>query len=398
MVAKSSTDDGSYKELKSKDSHLRRQSKRIRQLTHVLSEVELKERERISQLLHDDLQQLLVAAKFAVESLRSSAQQAENSDLARGAQKAAYLLSQAIESARALSKGLSPSALEDDGLQEALAWLADDFQKRHGLSVDIHSSPSIRIANRPLRNFLYQAALEILFNVVKHSGTQEAVLELRVQGNDLLMSVSDQGKGFEWSRISSKPAFEKGYGLLNIQERCSLLGGGMEVCSELGQGTRVSISFPVAQVQVEEGSYRVKPLVRSPGQPVRVVVVDDHEILREGFVSVLSIEPDIEVVGGASDGKTALKIVSELEPDVVMMDVFMRGIDGIETTRQIRKDFKDVKIVGLTAALDSHIEEQMRKAGAEAVLSKSATVKEILDTIRATVAPESQPGEIPRGE
>jgi NarL family two-component system response regulator LiaR len=114
------------------------------------------------------------------------------------------------------------------------------------------------------------------------------------------------------------------------------------------------------------------------------VIVDDHEIVREGLASVLSLETDVEVVGEASNGKAALRLVRTLQPDVVLMDVLMPETDGIETTRRIRSELNPPAIIGLTAALDKQTDSEMRRAGAEVVLAKSASVKKILAAIRSS--------------
>jgi CheY-like chemotaxis protein len=201
---------------------------------------------------------------------------------------------------------------------------------------------------------------------------------------DLLLRVRDQGQGFDCSKILSAPGSRKAFGLSGIHDRCSLLGGKMRIQSQAGQGTQVSFVFPVRVLQKESGSLEVEPLGRSLSNKIRILVVDDHEIVREGLTSILSLERDIEVVGKASNGKEALSLVRKLQPDVVLMDVLMPGIDGIEASSTIRSSVKGPSIIGLTVALDGETEEKMRKAGARMVLSKSTPVKQIVSAIRSS--------------
>jgi CheY-like chemotaxis protein len=369
---------------------LRQQARQVRRLTEELTTAEDQERKRVAQLLHDDVQQLLIAAKFSVEGLSTSVQRSRNPELAKGVQKALRLLDQAIHSVRSLSSGLSPAFLDEEGLQKALEWLGQDLQVGHGLRVRFAVSHSVRITNRSLRRFLFQATQEMLLNVVKHAGEQEAVVELEMRERDLVLRVTDRGQGFDPSEFISDAGPDRAYGLANIRERCSLLGGSMQIQSEAGHGTQISLSFPITQVQEELGFYEVKPLVPSQGRPIRVLIVDDHEILREGLTSALSTEPGIEVVGEASTGELALKLVPELKPDLVLMDVQMSGIGGVEATRRIRRDPKGPEVIGLTVALDEYTEGEMRKAGARTVLPKSASVTGVVAAIRSSGVPNSQ--------
>jgi DNA-binding NarL/FixJ family response regulator len=126
---------------------------------------------------------------------------------------------------------------------------------------------------------------------------------------------------------------------------------------------------------------------------VRVVLVDDHDLLRRGIKTMLETEGDIEVVGEASDGAEALKIVEHTLPDVVLIDVIMPNKDGIETTREIKDAFPKVEVV----VLSGHDEEQFVfdavKAGASGYLLKTAELEEVVKTVRAAAkgAPQLDP-------
>ena len=80
---------------------------------------------------------------------------------------------------------------------------------------------------------------------------------------------------------------------------------------------------------------------------IRILLADDHRILREGLRSLLEQQNDITVVGEASDGETAVTLARELRPDIVIMDVVMSGLGGVEATRRIRTDLRDTKVIGL---------------------------------------------------
>lgn len=119
---------------------------------------------------------------------------------------------------------------------------------------------------------------------------------------------------------------------------------------------------------------------------IRLLLVDDHKIVREALSSVLEREPDIAVVGQAGDGETALQLVAELMPQVVLMDIAMPGISGIEATRQIVAKFAGVNVLALSTYFDRRIVTQMLEAGAGGFVNKAAGRDELLQGIRAVAA------------
>ena len=122
---------------------------------------------------------------------------------------------------------------------------------------------------------------------------------------------------------------------------------------------------------------------------IRVLLADDHDILRQGLRSLLKDEPDIEVVGNAADGSEAVRAASRLLPDVVIMDIAMPGMNGIEATRQIVAKCPGVKIVALSAHSDGKLVAGIFKAGASGYLLKRYAFEELVSAIR-TVTLEKQ--------
>jgi len=116
---------------------------------------------------------------------------------------------------------------------------------------------------------------------------------------------------------------------------------------------------------------------------IRVMLVDDHKILRDALKGVLEREHDLAVVGEASDGAEALELARQLQPDVVLMDIGMPGIGGIEATRTLRAEWPETKVVALSTFSDRRIVLQMLDAGAGGYVVKSAGRDELLRAIRA---------------
>src|SRR5438445_12199102 len=126
-----------------------------------------------------------------------------------------------------------------------------------------------------------------------------------------------------------------------------------------------------------------------PPTPVRIVVADDQQVVRDGFAALLQTQPDFTVVGTASDGDEAVRICRRLHPDVVLMDVRMPGTDGIEATTRLAADPHAPRILILTTFdLDEYVYDALR-AGASGFLLKDATAERLFDAVRILAAGEA---------
>ena len=118
------------------------------------------------------------------------------------------------------------------------------------------------------------------------------------------------------------------------------------------------------------------------GQPIKLLIVDDHPQMREGLRKTMQGSPEIAVVGEASDGKSALKLIRRLRPEIVLMDVRMPVMDGIQGTREIAGKWHDIAVIGLSIQQDERTKKAMLKAGARAHISKRESAQRLLSTIR----------------
>ncbi len=124
---------------------------------------------------------------------------------------------------------------------------------------------------------------------------------------------------------------------------------------------------------------------------IRVLLVDDHAMMRQGLVSLLQSQPDIDLAGEASDGRMAIDMTRSLRPDVVLMDVGMPGMNGIEATRSIHREMPEVRVIGLSMYAENATREAMLRAGASRYLTKDGAVDELLAAIRDHPAATSAP-------
>jgi two-component system, NarL family, response regulator LiaR len=122
---------------------------------------------------------------------------------------------------------------------------------------------------------------------------------------------------------------------------------------------------------------------------IRVLFVDDHEMVRIGVSAYLSSQDDIEVIGEASDGKEGVQLALELRPDIILMDLVMKEMDGIEATKRIIKKWPEAKIIIVTSFLDDEKVYPALEAGATSYLLKTSKASEIADAIRETYKGQS---------
>ncbi|HJR78925.1 MAG TPA: PAS domain S-box protein [Anaerolineales bacterium] len=217
---------------------------KIRTLASKLAIAEQEERHRISQILHDDLQQRLFAIKAQLYFLNDPSHQLSPT-MYRDLDQIQNSLSETIAVTRNLSIDLSPIILHGEGLTEAMTWLSSRMQEQHGLHVELEIKEDPRDLDDQTRVLLFQAARELLFNVVKHAATSQATVTLEKSDRHARIAISDSGKGFDAEEILNNP--KSAHGLLIIRDRLGLRGGNMEVISKPGEGTRVVIETPLAR-------------------------------------------------------------------------------------------------------------------------------------------------------
>ena len=218
-------------------AQLRRRARQLQKLTLEISEAEDRERKRLAGILHDDVQQIIAAAKFHLSVLRNRVKD-DAPVQAIGAQ-IDQMLKEAVEKSRGLSHELSPAALYAD-FAEALDQLASQMQAQHGLLVQVHARGQVPLQSDAVKAFVYRTAQELLFNAVKHAQVKEARIRVRRLGRYLCLTVSDRGCGFDPQELREAA----GFGLLSIRERIELLGGRMKIKSTRGKGSTFFLVVP----------------------------------------------------------------------------------------------------------------------------------------------------------
>jgi len=133
----------------------------------------------------------------------------------------------------------------------------------------------------------------------------------------------------------------------------------------------------------------------SRSNPIRIMVVDDHGMVRRGLIAYLEEEPDLELVGEAADGEEAVQLCEQLRPDVILMDLVMPELSGADATRSIRKRWPQVQVIALTSFQDKELVQEALQAGAISYLLKNVSGNDLVEAIRgayagrATLSPEA---------
>ena len=217
--------------------------KQIRSLAYDLTTAEQQERARISQILHDDLQQRIFAVKMQISALSDAYRSGKLDSAEVDFAQLEDWLDEAISVTRNLSIDLSPAILRGDGLTDALVWLSVQMEEQYGLRVNIQSNGVAGRFEDTLRILLFQAVREALFNVIKHTNTREAEILIERLDGHIRITIKDGGMGFDASDMLDGARSQGG--LTNLRHRLRLMGCILQVESQPNvKGTQVFIDIP----------------------------------------------------------------------------------------------------------------------------------------------------------
>jgi PAS domain S-box-containing protein len=369
----------------------------LRALTTELNLTEQRERRRLATELHDHLAQLLVLGKMKLGQSKRLTQSAEKRD--ELIEETDGVLSEALAYTRTLVIDLSPPILREFGLPAALRWLGERMQ-RHELAVTVQ----IEIEDLPLPEdqavLLFQSVRELLMNTIRHAHSNSATVRMAQESGSLRVEVRDEGVGFDLAAAAAATpaAVSSKFGLFSIRERMRALGGHFDLQSAPGEGATATLILPLAGTPetkvlspLKDSSQSV--LSAEPDFPqqsnrstqhsnrIRVLLVDDHAMVRQGLRTVLDAYPDLEVVGEAWNGIDAVASAQRLQPSLVVMDINMPQMNGIDATAEITSRYPHIAVIGLSVQAGGANEEAMKKAGAAILLTKEAAVGELYQAI-----------------
>ncbi|MGC4097049.1 MAG: response regulator [Nitrospira sp.] len=393
-----------HEALHARSKELLQSQDRLRALASELTLTEQRERRKLATDLHDYLAQLLVVGRMKLRQAMGRIANASERELLKDLD---HILNDSLEYTRTLITDLAPPTLQEFGLIQALQWLCEQM-KAHALAVSVQTDSDRIDLPDDQAILVFQSIRELLFNVVKHAETHEATISVATDSNtELRITIEDKGVGFDQDALSSRDSATARFGLFSIEERMRAMGGRLEIDSASGRGSRVAMVLPYwplsgtaaltathPTLDTEQG-LSVSQLPPSPMEEsgvervgsasestrVRVLLVDDHAMVREGIKSILGNHQGFRVIGEAADGKRAVEMAKELRPEVVIMDVNLPVLDGVMATGMICRECPDVIVIGLSVHDDRHFVEALKAAGAAAFVSKGCLSEELYGAI-----------------
>jgi signal transduction histidine kinase len=228
--------------LEQRELERNRASHKLQALSHRLVEVQESERRSIARELHDEIGQSLTVAELNLHAALENSSQAA---LSRRLEESIQAVGKVLEQVHDLSLNLRPSMLDDLGLESALRWYTNRQASLTGLQSRFRADPLERRIDPIIETECFRVAQEALTNVVRHSRAREVAVELRRKDGHLHLSVKDDGVGFDVNKLREKAVRGASLGLLSMEERAALAGGGLEYLSSPGHGTEVHAWFPI---------------------------------------------------------------------------------------------------------------------------------------------------------
>ena len=311
------------------------------------------ERARIARELHDAISQHLFALRMIAAGMRRAD---PGNQQARAIER---ISEEALRDMQALLIELRPASLDGAGLAPALQEICAAYQDRLGVTVDT-SLDDVAVP-APVEHALLRIIQEACGNAVRHGNARQLTVAMTRQDGHVELAVRDTGIGFDPS------APRTGTGLTHIRDRVAELGGTVDIRQR---------TWP------RRGAHR-------PGagaMTIRVVIADDHRVVRDGLCYLLGQEPDVEVVGEAGDGRQTADVVAATRPDVLLLDLYMPGLDGHAVLAALRDTPHRPAVVVLTSATeDEHLVRAMH-AGATSYLLKTAPADDVIAAVRDAAA------------
>ena len=224
------------------EKKMREQQDKLRSLSSQLLLTEERERRRIATELHDRIGQTLAVTKIKLGELREAS---TSNEAVKALDDIREFIDQTIQDTRSLTFELSPPILYELGLEAALAWLVDQTRQKHGLQIEFSDDGQPKPLDYSCRVIMFQAARELIFNIVKHARAHSATVSVREDNDAIRIDIEDDGLGFDISKLAASTPGFLGFGLFSIRERIGPLGGRMEIQSGSGSGTRATIVLPL---------------------------------------------------------------------------------------------------------------------------------------------------------
>ena len=329
-----------------------------------------RERRRIAGDLHDGPVQELAGLSMR---LSASAEKVPDGAAADVLRDSASAVRGSVRTLRSAVVGVYPPNLQQVGLAASLSDLVARLGA-HGVDATVEIDPEATFGQEA-DALLYRAAQEAVRNVEEHAGANAVGIRARAEGQLAVLEVEDDGRGIDPERAEQARGRARG----PVDPR--------------GPGGRRR--RPAAREARRDGGYR---RARGGADPmIRVVIADDHKVVRVGLEQLLQTFDDVEFLGSGAGGEQAVALCEQHRPDVLLLDLSMPDLDGIEVTKRLRDSSPDTKVVVFTSFSDRERIVQALDAGAVGYLLKDAEPDELHAAVQAASRGERAPHAAGRG-
>lgn len=226
-----------------KEKEIEAQRNVLQDLTTELTLLEERQRREIASNIHDTLSQSLVISRMKLNGLLKKDLQDDNKEVLR---KILKYVDDALESSRDITYNLSPPVLYELGLKDAVRWLVDKTEKEHGLKIETSLEEKGPDMKEDKQILVFRTVQELFYNTIKHSGASEMQVKMDSDDKELSIVISDNGSGFDTSKLKKDSFRSSGFGLFTVIQRIENIGGEIDIKSEKGKGTIVSFYLPLS--------------------------------------------------------------------------------------------------------------------------------------------------------
>ena len=335
--------------------------------SHLLT-IQEDEQRRIAMELHDGCGQDLNVMKLRLKSLKDRLP-VDAVDLIEACDGLLAYSDKIINDVRNIAHGLKPAALDVLGLTVAVRQMLREFSTHAKVQVETKIDLLDQIKDSKAQICLFRIIQEALTNIHKHAQATWVLVAASRRGDTIRIRIEDNGIGFDAQQVTGRANGCHGMGLSAVALRCRMIGADLSIDSETGKGTRH-----------EHLPALVNPRER-PMKDYRIILADDHVMMREGVKNMLDAVAGLAVIGETGDGLQLLNILKRNVPDMVILDISMPGLRGIEAAREIHSLYPDVHVLMLSMHKSEDFLFMSLEAGAKGYLLKEDSGDELLQAI-----------------
>ncbi len=380
-----------------------------RQMEHQNSLAVLEERNRLAREMHDTVAQTLAALVMQIETSQKCLDTNDFPMAIKMLGTSMMLARRALDDTRRAVHGLAAASLESRSPSQAIADEVQQFEIQESIPAQFVLTGEEAPLSPEQCTTLLRVSQESLANIRKHSQARRVRVGLQYGLREVTLIVEDDGAGFDVG-ARNEPGPDGGYGLFGMGERVRLVGGEMRIESTPGWGTSVRAVLPYHPAsslsdRPEQRDYKMdgglsllsvthtenrgeddNPDILSK---IRVVIADDHAMIRQGVRSMLELSGEIEIVGEAEDGLQAIGLIRKLLPDVALMDLQMPRMNGQEALQILHKELPHIPVVILTTFQSEASVKDALAEGARGYLLKDAQPSLLIAGVKAAYKGEA---------